>query len=166
MQAIAKVLGREPLRIWNRFLEVNTQPRKETCAIDFGADILFADILAEIPIELNQRRIDSNRRFDLCCTVATFEVSNSSGVGLLHAVLVAFHYGRSFSFFSLLISVSLQTQSTLRQRKMCVSYHISAWPCESKTTALTFAMSPFRTGRCESLCGLGRGRAFRRRYDR
>ena len=98
MQAITKVLGREPLRIWNRFLEVNTQPRKETCTIDFGANIedsyalvlkypgmvgtLIVDVAARYAVRnlvLNMEKGQIQWKWDDAC-VNLYEVENNRWV--------------------------------------------------------------------------------------
>ena len=54
--------------------------------IAFLARIFLADVLAEIPIELNQRGIDGDRRLDLRGTVAAFKIGYPSGVRLPVAI--------------------------------------------------------------------------------
>ena len=84
--------------------KVSTQICEES-DIPFLSRILLTNVLAEVPIEFDQRRIDGDRRLDLRCTIPALEVGNPRGVGL--RLSAALHKSRALlSRFLLHVSPS------------------------------------------------------------
>lgn len=91
---------------------VKTDILKKTRTVSGSFCELLRYVLTEIPVEIDQRRIDGNRRLDLRCAVSALEIGDPCDLGL--RLDAAIHKSRSFllccllhvSSFSKTVSVS------------------------------------------------------------
>ena len=78
-ESVTKICRRQTNRILYAKAKIIAQVVEEA-DVSLFPWILAAYVHAKRPVEFEHRRIDGNRRLDLRCAVAAFEVSNPRGV--------------------------------------------------------------------------------------